>query len=260
MVRFYLILGGLLRPSKWCALAILWLALTAGPALSQETYPAWSYYTYPPFLLEDGTGLGPDFVALLNEAAGDRFRFSLEVQPRKRIDLHLAMKVPGIVLFVSRDWMSPPETVPFTWSGPLFEDQNGVLFSGLAERNYQGPECLYGLRLGGVVGRRYKGLDEAIASGRIQRHDALNEEVNVRKLAERRIDVMTAPESILRYLVNHLDVADKVHFSSVPLFRYQRQILVGDVPDDVRDFLLEFVRTLPDNPDWHALRERYHLP
>lgn len=247
---------------SWVVTTIMTLTLCVAlgqPAVAQEEISAWSYYAYPPFALEDGGGLGPEFVDLLNEVAKGRFVFSLEVLPRKRIDLRLSVKDPGIVLFVSPEWMLLPKDHISVWSGPLFRDQNGVLFSGLAEQEYAGPESLYGKRLGGVIGRRYKGLDEAVAKGRIIRHDALSEEINVLKLAERRIDVMTAPESVLRYLVAHLGVEDKVHFSSAPLFRYTRHILISNISPEARAFLIKFVQDLPGNPGWIKLKEKYHL-
>lgn len=239
------------------ALAMWLFAPSSG--MAQERIMVWSYYVYPPFDMGDGHGAGTDFVTLMNKAAQGRFAFIYELMPRKRIDLKIDRGEPGIVLFVSPKWMEIPSKSDAVWSKPLFHDQNGVLFSGRKQIDYEGPESLYGMVFGGVVGRRYKDLEPAFKSGRIVRQDSWSEESNVRKLAIHRIDVTTAPQSVLRYLVNSLGVADKVRFSSTPLYRYSRRLLINNLGPDVRQFLSDFVDGLPDNPDWQAIVKKYSL-
>lgn len=248
-------LGGLLTIVAWA----LSLTLLATPAQAQpEEVAAWSYYFFPPFQTKGNQGLNHDLVELMNEKAHGQFRFHLDLMPRKRIELQLTTGKPGIVLFISPDWFDHTYT-DSTWSEPLFADKNGILFSGLQKRDYSGPESLHGMTMGGVIGRFYKGLDSEVENGRIIREDTLSEELNVLKLAERRIDFMTGPESTLRYLVDHLKVQDKVHFSSTPLFEYNRHILINKTSPELREFVLQFVLDLPNNPAWLKLKKQYNL-
>ncbi len=247
----------------WAFSACVVILVLGGTSLSASAEPeqvtVWSYYTIPPFAPDENPGLSDELIALMNKRAGGRFHFSLEIMPRKRIEQHLALNDAGLVLFISPEWLTPPEGSNAVWSGPMFVDRNGLLFSGKMPVDYTGPESLFGMTMGGVVGRKYKGVDPLVESGRIIREDALSEELNVLKLAERRIDFMTAPESVLRYLVEKMDIADKVFFSSTPLFEYTRHILVNNTSPEVREFVLQFIHNLPVDPAWVMLKQRYQL-
>ncbi len=229
------------------------------PAQAQaEEITVWSYYVFPPFIAEGNQGLTHGLLGLMDEEADGRFTFHLQIMPRKRIEQQIAAGDQGIVLFISPEWFDLPGE-DAVWSGTLFADRNGILFSGLRQINYSGPQTLFGMTMGGVVGRRYKGIDGEVESGRIIREDVLDEELNVLKLAERRIDFMTAPESVLRYLVAHLGAEKKVNFSPTPLFEYTRHILINRLSPEAREFVLQFVRDLPTNPSWLKLKKKYKL-
>jgi len=220
---------------------------------------AWTYYTYPPFILKGNQGLTHDFMELLNSYAKGKFVFHLEVMPRKRIDLYLEEDEPGIVLFVNPAWMKGFGKTTYQWTSPLFSDRNGIISNVFTKVNYAGPESVRGLKLGGVLGRKYKGLEESIRQGWIVREDVVNEEINILKLCERRIDFMTAPESVLRYLVTQLGVGERIYFSPTPLFEYTRHILVSNGSPDLFAFLEHFTEELPTNPEWLALKVKYQL-
>jgi len=226
---------------------------------SEGKVVVWTYYLYSPFITGENQGLTHDFVALLNESANGLYTFHLEIMPRKRIDMHLEAGDSGIVVFVNPSWMKVSKNIDHLWTEPLFSDRNGILFNRSLHRDYDGPSSLYGLTMGGVFGRKYKGLDKAVAQGRIIRKDALNEELNVLKLSERRIDFMTAPESVLRFLVQQLGVEEKIRFSPTPLFEYERYILAANLSYDLRIFLNRFVANLPNNPKWQELKTKYAL-
>ncbi|MGL1863373.1 MAG: hypothetical protein OCC46_12685 [Pseudodesulfovibrio sp.] len=219
----------------------------------------WSYYVYPPFVVEGNQGLLHDLIGQLNKDAHGKYEFHLHVMPRKRIDMHLAANDPGIVLLVSPIWMHAQGKSEYQWTPGLFADKNGLLFNRQTKVDYAGPRSVHGLKMGGVFGRKYKGLEESVADGDIIREDTQDEELNVLKLSERRIDFMTAPESVLRYLVNRLGVEDLVYFSPTPLNEYTRHILINNVPPAVEAFLMQWVTDLPSNPGWLAIKEKYQL-
>lgn len=223
------------------------------------TVIAWSYYRYPPFVIGKKDGISRDFVALLNEAAHGTFDFELNLLPRKRLDLLLASETPGVVLFVNPSWMGLSDDDPVEWTGALFNDSNAVISNVSRKVNYAGPESVYGMKMGGVFGRKYKNLDEPIAKNLIKRENTRTETLSIRKLSERRVDFVTAPESILRYLVSHLGVENRIYFSPTPLFEYTRHLLLSNPSQQLSEFLMQFVEDLPNNPQWHAIKTKYQL-
>lgn len=229
-------------------------------ATAETDIQTWSYYLYPPFITEEGKGLSYEFIDIMNDSAQGLYKFKLNVMPRKRIDLHISQGESGIVLFVNPAWMQPPEGITHNWSKPLFSDRNGIISNKSNPVEYNGPASVHGLLMGGVLGRKYNGLDQEVEKGAIFRQDSLNEALNVRKLAERRIDFMTAPESVLRFLVRDQGVEERIHFSKIPLFEYERYILSIELPYDYQQFLKRFVDELPYNPKWKALKEKYQIP
>lgn len=239
---------------------VLVVGLLFSPALAQGTkVVVWSYYIFPPFIVTGSQGLNQDFIDLLNGEARGEFLFHLDVMPRKRIDLHLERNEPGVVLFVNPTWIHPPGHNNVVWTPPLFADRNAIISNVSRKVHYDGPASVRGLIMGGVFGRKYKGLEKAIARGDIIRKDTNDEELNVLKLAERRIDFMTAPESVLHYLVARLGVEDRIYFSPTPLFEYTRHLLINNGSPELETFLVNVINTLPENPVWQEIRERYFL-
>jgi len=234
-----------------CAAAFLCTVVLGSELVARadgQRVVAWTYYIFPPFVLENGKGLTHDFIELLNQQAQGRFSFHLEVMPKRRIEMNLDMHNPGIVLFVNPAWMNLTDTLVARWTPTLFHDRNVIISNVARKVDFEGAESVRGLKLGGVFGRKYLGLEGLIEEGFISRDDAGDEEVNVRKLSRRRIDFMTAPESVLRFLVNRLGVEDVIYFSPKPIFEYTRHIL-----------LMKLVNDLPSNADWLAIKEKYRL-
>lgn len=246
--------------SLFCIAFVLTTEGYAAPSSTKgQKVVAWSYYVFPPFIVDGYQGLTRDFISLLNEKADGRFTFHLDVLPRKRIDLFLDENEPGIVLFVNPSWMGYRAKALYRWTPPLFSDKNVIISNVSKKVDFTGPESIADLKLGGVFGRKYKGLDKFVANRKILREDAKDEELNVLKLSERRIDFMTAPETTLRYLVAHLGMEDRIYFSPIPLFEYTRHILISNASPELSEFIIQFVNELPENPKWIKLKKQYRL-
>jgi polar amino acid transport system substrate-binding protein len=233
------------------------LALCLGLSVRAAAGPVvvWSYYDSPPFVTGESTGLAYDFVEMLNAAAGGRYVFTLKVVPRKRVDCALEQGGSGLVLFVNPAWMNRPER--YRWSSPLMHDRNGVLSGAALRLDYSGVEAVRGLILGGVYGRRYQQLDEAVERGVLRREDAPSVYQNVQKLAGGRVDFIIAPESVLRCLVRELGLSDRVYFSPRPHAAYTRHIMLAAPEAGLEEFIEQFIAGLPRNPRWKELHGLY---
>ncbi len=238
-------------------LAILALCPRAGRAEGHVVITAWNYYQHPPFLCAAKEGLAPEFIRLLNDMSRGKYRFSLVNLPRKRVDQYLEFKEPGIVLFVNWIWMDDADRTKYHWSQTLLSDRNEILSNAAAPIDYRGVHSLYGKLLGGVPGRRYQGIDKAVAQGRLYRQDSPSTEQNLEKLLLRRIDFLTAPRSILRCLIKEHKCGEQVYFSPEPLIRFTRHILVPRYMPDVFAQVKETLGRLLDSPEWARLKGKY---
>ncbi|WP_243544394.1 transporter substrate-binding domain-containing protein [Pseudodesulfovibrio tunisiensis] len=252
--------GNILFGLRICLL-VFWgaTALCATPVMAGKTVVAWCYYRTEPFVTGKGQGLAHDFVKMLNERAEGRFLFTLAFLPRKRIDQRLEYHEPGVVLFVNPIWMNDPDEERYLWTSPMLRDRNEIISSASRPVEYAGVPSLFGLKLGGVFGRRYAPLEQAVATGEILREDSASARLNLLKVAERRVDFITMPRSQAMPLVKSLKIGHRLHFSSKPLFLYTRHVLVTRELHDVYAFLEDFMRKIPDDPEWKRIREKYEV-
>jgi polar amino acid transport system substrate-binding protein len=186
----------------------------------EKVIPAWTYYEFGPFITSRGKGLTYDFTELLNRSlqkAG--LRIKVAVYPRKRLEKILT-KRQGIVLFVNPIWMHDREKTRYLWSPPLLSDRNEILsrMNGPSPTKivYEGVESLNGLRMGGVLGRSYKDIDDAVNRGNIIRDDASKESQTLKKLVMGRVDFMTSSGSLIRYLVKDMGLEKRSSSHLIP--------------------------------------------
>ncbi len=246
------------------ALLLLLLSCLPGLAQAQREVIAWTYHQLPPFILDLKLreGLSFDLLELLNQHPDNRgrFHFRLQYLPRKRLDRHLSRGESGLVLWANPIFFATNLQTPPGWTHSLLEDEQSFVSRRERPFNYRGPTSLYGLTLGTVLGHRYTGLEDAFAQGLILREDVLVEEQNLHKLLNRRLDLILMPRTTARYFSRHLELAEQLHFSSTPLSRYGRQImLTANLDRDLQAFLQQTVRSLPRNPAWQTLLSGYGL-
>lgn len=242
-------------------LVLLLIALLPLYCGAQQRVEVWTYHLSPPFMLDDRQGLSHAFVDMLNKDPGnhDRFRFELVELPRKRLDGRLAQRKPGVLLWATPSFFSAKQTANGKWSQPLLIDQQVFVSLPDTPFEYEGPESLHGLVLGGVLGHQYHALEEDIARGKIERRDAQSDMQNIEKLLSGRIDTLLIPRSTLLYYRKEHQLRD-LYVSTTPLYPFARHVLVnGPLDGAVVSYLEEFLRVLPDNPEWQILLFQYGL-
>lgn len=240
---------------------LLMLVLLPLICAAQKRVEVWTYHFSPPFMLDGEPGLSQAFVKLLNEDPRNagRFRFELLELPRKRVDRRLAEDRPGVLLWATPAFFKPTQKAKGRWSQPLLLDQQDFVSLPDMPFEYEDPESLHGLLLGGVLGHRYPDLEKDIASGVIKRQDVRTDLQNIKKLLSGRINTLLIARSTLLYYRKQHKLGD-LYVSAVPLYQFARQLLMTDtLGKSVTGFLDEFLATLPDNPEWQILLFHYGL-
>ncbi len=242
---------------------ILLLLFGLLPALcvAEQRVEVWSYHLSPPFTLEGQQGLSAAFVELLNEepANDERFHFELIELPRKRLDMRLAESRPGVLLWVAPRFLSHAQTARGRWSRPLLDDQQDVISRSRQPIDYAGPESLHGLAFGGLLGHLYAGLDAHVATGKIRRENVANDLQNLEKVSSGRVDAVLVPRSTLLYY-HKTKRFDGLYVAPTALYSFRRHLLItSSLGEPATEYVLRVVETLPGNPRWLALLERYGL-
>lgn len=238
---------------------VLVLVLLPSICTAQQRIEVWNYHFSPPFILNDRQGLSHAIVDLLNRdpANHDRFRFELVELPRKRVDIRLARNRPGILLWATPSFFTAAQTANAKWSEPLLIDQQVFVSLPATPFEYEGPNSLHGLVLGGVLGHRYQGLEEDFAKGAITRQDVHSDLQNIQKLLSGRINTLLISHSSLLYYCKEHKL-DDLYISQTPLYQFARHVLISNALDGaVTDFLDEFLSALPKNPEWQILLFHY---
>ena len=242
-------------------LLLMMLVLLPLAGAAQKRVEVWTYHFSPPFILDEERGLSHAFVQLLNDDPRNagRFLFELLELPRKRVDRRLAEHRPGILLWATPSFFSTAQTAKAKWSQPLLLDQQDFVSLPDMPFEYEGPDSLHGLVLGGVLGHHYPDLEKDIARGAIKRQDVRSDLQNLEKLLSGRINTLLIPRSTLLYYRKKQRLGE-LYVSAVPLYQFARHLLMTDtLSKAVSGFLDEFIATLPDNPEWQILLFHYGL-
>ncbi|GAB6389382.1 substrate-binding periplasmic protein [Stutzerimonas marianensis] len=242
---------------------VLVLALGLLPLFgaAEQRIEVWTYHLSAPFILEDEQGLSHAFVDLLNKdpANAGRFRFELVELPRKRVDARLVKGRPGILLWATPGFFTETQTARASWSEPLLADQQEFVSLPDTAFDYEGVESLQGMILGGVLGHRYAGIEDAVARGSVIRQDVRSDLQNLKKLLSGRIHTLLIARSSLLYYRKQHELG-RLHVSATPLYEFSRHLLMTETLDRaVKDYLRGFVSALPNNPQWQILVFHYGL-
>lgn len=240
---------------------LLMLALLPLICSAQQKVEVWTYHISPPFILDDSQGLSHDFVRLLNSDPANRGRFKFELTrlTRDRAGLELERKRPGVLLWATPSSFTAAQANNGRWSRPLLMEQQVFVSLPDAPFDYEDPQTLHGLILGGVAGQRYTALNKDIQNGKIQRRDVETDMENFNELMAGRIDTLLISRSTLLYYLKNAQYKN-LYVSDTPLYRYARHLLVTDALDEaVGSFLADFIEALPSNPEWQILLFRYGL-
>ncbi|XEI32361.1 ABC transporter substrate-binding protein [Aeromonas veronii] len=234
----------------------LWLLLSV-PALG-ETIRLYDYHQHPPFNISGDAGLSRELVKYLNEKLGGEPRIELWLVNRARLALEMAdPDFDGLVVWVNPAWVGDPHRERYLWTFPVMRDTNELVSNIDNPVTYRGPDSLKGLVFGGVEGYRYQGIDEAVARGELERHDAKKVKTNLDLLLRGRIDVTLVSGSALRFLIGSSDYQDKLFISPFPQSSYTRHILVPTSRADLHARLNDIAEQMDRDPRWHKVLESY---
>ncbi len=238
------------------------LSLHTSLSNAKERIVAWTYYDFPPFIISeaDKKGLSYDFVSLLNQHEEFGYRFKLKYLPRKRLNKLLGEGRKGIVLWVNPIFFEDTSKTKYLWTTSLLSDQQDLISLKSKPVIYDGtPKSLKGYTIGGVLGHRYKGLEEAIQNGLLTRKNVNREKQNIGKLLAKRIDVFLIPNTSMAYYDKEMKLTNKIYYSPIPLNKYNRHIMVQKEMTEVHKALNTIIKDLPNNGFWEALGEQYGL-
>ncbi|ABV36994.1 conserved hypothetical protein [Shewanella sediminis HAW-EB3] len=232
---------------------------TAQVRADSRVITLWNYYLSPPFQISGDEGLAFDFVNLLNDEFRGRFVFRLDSLPRARLNKYLAEQKQGLVLFVNWRWMGDGAEANYLWTPPLWQDRNEVISSIENKVVFDGPESLKGLTLVAVRGRKYKSLEPLFARSEITRFNVNREEQALALLLKSRGDLTIQPRSVVMFLLNELNLQNKIYLSPTPFFSFTRHIMLTPGLIELHPELSEFVLQLDTNVRWQNILQKYDL-
>lgn len=237
-------------------LAVAMMVAGAGQALAEDVSLI-TYHGFAPYVAEEKAGLTYDLADYLSRKSGGAYTFTVQVMPRKRLDEELSGAKPVVVPWVSPAWFGDADMTKYKWTGAVVQDSNAVISPKAKPVEYTGPDALSGLKLGGVAGHKYAGVDPLVEAGKITREDANSELVNLKKVAAGRVDVTLMAESGARYMAKKEGVADQIHFSGTPHSKYERRVFVSGNDAKLADYVTKTVNGLAADPEWQKIAAKY---
>jgi polar amino acid transport system substrate-binding protein len=168
-----------------------------------------------------------------------------------------APEFTGVVAWVAPEWFKDKDKTTYLWTGGLMEDANVILSSAKARIDYKDPASLAGKQFGGIVGHKYGGIDDLVATGAIRREDAEKERNNLRKLEAGRIDATLLPRSTANFLLNEMDLRAKLYVAPTVQSSYTRLILVPKKAPELQKLLNEAVADMARDSGWQATLIKY---
>ncbi|MBF0160996.1 MAG: transporter substrate-binding domain-containing protein [Magnetococcales bacterium] len=230
-----------------------------------------TYHNHPPFVTEQAQGLSYELLNLLNQQAPDRFLFELRILPRNRLNVQLADWLQGRcakekqpachedwgVLWVNPAWgFSAGPEKRFLWI-PMVKDSNAIISRRQDPVPYNGPESLFGKRLGGIRGHTYLGIDTAVQANKITRLDGDSERDNVLKLVKHRVDVILMPSSTIHYfLTQDAELTPLASELYIAANKHQSFIRHTMLPPGQKE-LEQLFKTLQEEGAWQKIMRQY---
>lgn len=182
---------------KWLTQAACALYLSCSvPGALAETLSV-GFYDYPPMMIAEGrSGIYQDIFDELAKITGDRF--DIEYYPYPRIGLLFNEGKLDIEPGVYPGWVQNQAT-PGLFSAPFGQVVDVLVFAPNKAFPVQQPEDLRGKSVGMVRGYAYPELMPLIASGQLDRRNALNEQQLLSMLAKSRFDQIIVNKAIAQY-------------------------------------------------------------
>ncbi|WP_161489388.1 substrate-binding periplasmic protein [Pseudomonas sp. BMS12] len=174
------------------ALCLSWLMQSA----CADTFEV-GFYDYPPMMIEDGrSGIYQDIFDEVSRLTGDTF--NVQYYPYPRIGLLFNEGQLDIEPGVYPGWVQN-QPRPGIFSVPFGKVVDVLVFTPNRRFPVKRPEDLRGKSVGMVRGYAYPELAPLIASGQLDRRNALNEQQLLGMLARSRFDQIIVNKAIAQY-------------------------------------------------------------
>jgi len=242
------------------AICLLMPLLVFGSSHQKKLVPSYAYRLIPPYIIdiELEIGLYYDFSRYLSQKS-DTYQFHTLFVPRKRIEIYLNRnQMEGMLIGVNPIWFNDAAQKKYLWSSPIFQDQDDLISLANNKLEFNGPQSLYGKKLGGVLGFYYFGIDEAVKSGQITRDNTNSESSILSMILHQRIDAGIVSKSTFDYLVNENSWQGQFHISKQPHDKYSRHILVPHKYEELHKHIEAIARDISSDPIWQEMLRQHH--
>lgn len=234
----------------------LLLVFFAG-SLYAEDITLYTYHGIPPFVVGKKKGLSYELAEYLTKKSKNKYRFSVKVLPRRRLDQVVKKgTAPGLVAWVEPTWFKDPDKQKYMWTkNVLMRDGASIISNTKRKLEYAGAKSMSGLVFGGILGHNYKGIDDYVKQGKIKRVDVRLEILNLRKVASGAIDVTLAPRSSSLYYIKKENL--KLHISKRPHSEFYRRAFVVNRDRQLLGFLEKVFSNLDSDQGWKKRFQKY---
>lgn len=246
----------------WVRILVLWLCFTwslSGYAAPKQQVVLLTYHMKAPYVIDWGEqrGLYFDLAAYLNSKT-DKYHFSTELVPRKRLDLLLNEPFAHVVVGVQPAWFKA-HNARMKFTAPFLHDKD--LFVSDARKPLRDKDLsdLSGKTFIGSQGYKYKGIDEVVASGKLHRVDTLQEDYVLDMLRLGRGDFTIVSSSTLSYKFSHSDNAKHFYVARTPHDVIDRCFMLSRTDTELYSFLQQTVQQMKQDQQWKMLLSKYQI-
>jgi len=240
---------------------LFWLMVSSTLLQATETITVYTYHLMPPFVIspQDKTGLYYDFCQLLNER-NHRYQFEVQYIPRKRLNIRLNNdQLQGMVIGVNPLWFKDKQEQKYLWTTAILQDRDEVVSNINNPIEYTQPTSLENLRLGGILGFYYHGIDELVKQKRVLRSDTTSGVNNLKKLLHQRIDITIISQYTLAYMVKKQGWEGQFHVSKSPHDQFARRLLIPKYQSALYTFLDQHLAAVINSAEWQQLSRHYRV-
>ncbi len=223
------------------------------------TVEVYNYHKAPPFVIGPEQGLSYDLVRYLNRKGAGQYHFVLTHLPKKRLERELELGRQVIVPWASAEAFQGTYAYRYRWTNSLMNDGNVYISARNNPVEISDLSNLNNKLVGGLLGYRYRGVDEGVRRGTVKRTNVPDERALLRLVSHHRVDVGIVSQSSARYLIKEIGLEDQIHLGERKQSIYARQILINGYMPRLKEFLNEVVITMKKDPEWVAIMAKYHL-
>lgn len=244
---------------RFCVLLLSLSVFTISYAAPKQQVLLLTYHLKAPYVIDwaEQSGLYFDLAAYLNHKT-DKYQFTTELMPRKRLDTLLAEPFADVVVGVQPAWFKPlADKMLFT--APFLHDKDMFVSDARKPIRDQDLATLTGKTFIGSQGYKYKGIDEAVAAGTMERVDTLQEDYVLDMLRLGRGDFTIISSSTLSYKFSHGEHARHFYVATTPHDVILRRFMLSKTDPQLYQFLQSVIEQMPTDQEWQFLLAKYQI-